>query len=131
MLKKKLVSVLLAAVMVMGMCGAAFAAEEEAPAVGGPAAQEQAAHTHVYQVSGYEGVVPDRYTDSAHLYVKSGTLHRCSCGDQYIDDTISFYQAHKLLVSEYGVALGSNGETVPTYLHECVQCDYSKIKLTP
>ncbi len=122
MLKKKLVSVLSAAVMVLGMCGAAFAAEEEAPA-----AQEQAAHTHVYQVSDYVGVVPDDYTTSVHLYVESGHLHRCSCGEQYIEAEISYYLAHKLLVREYGVALGSNGETIPTYLHECVQCNYSTI----
>ena len=154
---KKMTSMLLALAMCLALSVPAFAAEEEPelttePAVqtevetvaeeevaapteaetepaDEPAAQAEAAHTHVYYVSDYTGIDPDRYTKSGHAYINKGSLYECSsCGYSYIVADAYYYQSHSFLVSEFGTALGSNGETVTVYLYQCRACNYSYVE---
>lgn len=109
---------------------AAAPAETELDSVNEPAAQAEAGHTHVYYESDYIGVDPDNYTSSGHAYINKGSLYKCSCGDSYIVAEAYYYQSHSMRVSVYGTAIGDNGETVPTYLHYCAQCNYNYINLS-
>lgn len=72
----------------------------------------------------------DINTKEYYNYDEENDFYSCKYCDYYYYVTLSkTYQSHSFRVSEYGTAIGSNGETVPTYLHACALCNYYYISL--
>lgn len=150
---KKMTSMLLALAMCLTLSVPAFAAEEEPELTAEPAVQteveteaeeevaapaevetepadepavqeEEDIHIHDYALTPANYVVKDDYTEDGHLYIER-YKNTCRCGIYYYTTVGESYRSHAFRVSEYGTALGSNGETVTVYLYQCRACYYS------
>ncbi|MBP3521761.1 MAG: hypothetical protein J6J87_10520 [Oscillospiraceae bacterium] len=136
---KKMTSMLLALAMCLTLSVPAFAAEEEPelttePAVqtevetepvGESAARDICRHTSV-RTDYYNEVEYGNYDDFCHVVkrMKHETCLLCEAdlGTSFTGETST--ERHRMQVSEYGTVIGSNGETVITYLHACILCGY-------
>lgn len=145
---KKMTSMFLALVMCLALSVPAFAAEEEPELTDEPAVQTEVEteattepidelvaqgggclHDGDYSVRFRDQVDPTNYTDLMHA-VDTWEIHTClACGKVLKSDVISTsFVAHRIQVTEYGTALGSNGETVTVYLYQCRACNYSYVE---